>query len=49
MSGKSYQEFQWTDGEIQRLLEATQNLKAEKDYKGLNWELILGLTLTVCL
>ena len=49
MSGKGYQEFQWTDDEIQRLLEATQNLKAEKDYKGLNWELILGLTLTVCL
>ena len=49
MSGKSYQEFQWTDDEIQRLLEATQNLKAEKDYKELNWELILGLTLTVCL
>ena len=49
MSGKSYQEFQWTDDEIQRLLEATQNLKAEKDYKGLNWELILDLTLTVYL
>ena len=26
-------------------MEATQNLKVEKDYKGLNWKLILGLTL----
>ena len=33
MSGKSYPEFQWNDDEIQLLLEATQNLKAEEDYK----------------
>ena len=33
MSGKSFPEFQWTDDEIQLLLEATQNLKAEEDYK----------------
>ena len=33
MSGKSSPEFQWTDDEIQILLEATQNLKVEKDYK----------------
>ena len=26
-------EFQWTDNEIQLLLEATQNLKVEEDYK----------------
>ena len=32
MSGKSSAEFQWTDDEIQLLLEATQNLKVE-DYK----------------
>ena len=32
MSGKSSPEFQWTDDEIQLLLEATQNLKDE-DYK----------------
>ena len=38
MSGKSYPDFQWTDDEIQLLLEATQNLKVEEDYKGLNWE-----------
>ena len=48
MSGKSYPEFQWADHDIQLLLEATQNLKAEKDYKGVNWRLNLGLTLTVC-
>ena len=48
MSGNSSPEFQWTDDDIQLLMEATQNLKVEKDYKGLNWELILGLTLTVC-
>ena len=45
MSGKDYLEFQWTDDDIQLLLQATQNLK---DYKGLNWELTLVLTLTVC-
>ena len=28
-------------------MEATQNVKVEKDYKGLNWELTLGLTLNV--
>ena len=33
MSGKSSPEFQWTDNEIQLLLEATQNLKVEEDYK----------------
>ena len=33
MSGKSYPEFQWTDDEIQPLLEATQNLKVAEDYK----------------
>ena len=33
MSGKSFPEFQWTDDEIQLLLEATQNLKVEEDYK----------------
>ena len=33
MSGKSYPEFQWTDDKIQLLLEATQNLKVEEDYK----------------
>ena len=38
MSGKSYPDFQWTDDEIQLLLEATQNLKVEEDHKGLNWE-----------
>ena len=38
-------EFQWTDDDIPLLMEATQNLKVEKDYKGLNWKLILGLTL----
>ena len=25
-----------------------EKLKVEKDYEGLNWELTLGLTLTVC-
>ena len=33
MSGKISPEFQWTDDEIQLLLEATQNLKVEEDYK----------------
>ena len=33
---------------IRSYMEATQNLKVEKDYKGLNWKLTLGLTLTVC-
>ena len=27
MSGKSYPEFQWTDNEIQLLMEASQNVK----------------------
>ena len=45
---KSSPEFQWIDNDIQLLMEATENLKVEKDYKGLNWELTLGLTLTVC-
>ena len=48
MSRKSSPEFQWTNDDIQLLLEATKNLKVEKDQKGLNWELTLGLTLTVC-
>ena len=47
MSGKCSPEFQWIDDEIQLLLEATLNLKVEKDYKGLHWELTLGLTLAV--
>ena len=33
MSGKRFPEFQWIDDEIQLLLDATQNLKAEEDYK----------------
>ena len=33
MSGNSYPEFQWTDDEIQLLLEATQDLNVEQDYK----------------
>ena len=33
MSGKSSPEFQWTDDEIQLLLETTQNLKVEEDCK----------------
>ena len=37
MSRKSSPEFQQTDDEIE-LLEATQNLKVEEDYNGLNWE-----------
>ena len=37
-SGKSLSELQWMHNEIQPLLEATQNLKPEEDYKGLNWE-----------
>ena len=48
MSGKYSAEFQWSDDDIPLLMEATQNVKVEKDYKGLNWELTLGLTLTVC-
>ena len=48
MSGKNSAEFQWTDDDTTLPMEATQNLKVEKDYKGLNWELTLGLTLTVC-
>ena len=36
MSRKGSPEFQWTDDDIQLLLEATQNLKVEKDYKVLN-------------
>ena len=28
----------WKDNKIQQLSEATQNLKVEDDYKGLNWE-----------
>ena len=35
MSGKSSPEFEWTDNEIQLLLEATKNLKVEEDYKKL--------------
>ena len=38
MSGKGSPEFQWTDDEAQPLLEATQNLKVEENYKGLNWK-----------
>ena len=33
MLGKSSPEFQWTGDEIQLLLEATQNLIVEEDYK----------------
>ena len=33
MSGKSSPGFQWTDEEIQVLLEATQNLKVEENYE----------------
>ena len=47
MSGISSREFQETDNDIRLPMEATQNLKVEKDYKGLNCELTLGLTLTV--
>ena len=43
MSGKSYPEFQWTDHDIQLLLEATQTLKVEKDYKGLTEKITKGL------
>ena len=35
MSGKSLPEFQWTDDEMEVLLEATQNVKDEENYKGL--------------
>ena len=38
MSGKSSPEFQWTDDEIESLLEAAKNLKAGEDIKVLNWE-----------
>ena len=38
MSEKSLSELMWMHNEIQPLLEATKNLKAEEDYKGLNWE-----------
>ena len=48
MLGKSSLEFQRTDNDIQLRVEATQNLKAGKYYKGLNWELTVGLTPTVC-
>ena len=48
MTGKRFPEFQWTDADIQLLMEATQNVKVEKDYKGLNCELILGSTMTIC-
>ena len=48
MSGKSSPKFQLTDDDIQLLLKATQNLKVEKDYKGLDQESALDLTLTVC-
>ena len=47
MSGKSSPEFHWTDNDTQLLMKATQNLKVKKDYKRLNWELTLGLSLTV--
>ena len=40
MSGKSLPEFQWTDDEMEVLLEATQNVKVEENYKGLKWEAI---------
>ena len=43
MSGKNSAGFQWTDDDILLLMEATQNLKVEKDYKAkslANWELI---------
>ena len=33
MSEKSSPEFQWIGDEIRLLLEATQNLKVEEDYK----------------
>ena len=36
MSGKVSPEFQWTDNDIQLLMEVTENLKVEKGYKGLN-------------
>ena len=49
MSGKGFPEFQWIDDKIQLLLEATENLKLEKNYNGLKWELTLGLTLTACM
>ena len=35
MSRKSSPKFQWTDDDIQLQLEVMQNLKVEKDYKGL--------------
>ena len=33
MSGQSSLEFQWTEDEIQLLLETTRNLKVQEDYK----------------
>ena len=48
MTAKSSPEFHWTADDIQLLMETTQNVKVEKDYKGLNWELIPDLTLTIC-
>ena len=41
MSGKVSPEFQWTDNDIQLLMEVTESLKVKKGYKGLNWELTL--------
>ena len=40
MSGKSSPEFQRTDNDIQLRVEATQNLKAGKYYKGLKGTLM---------
>ena len=42
MSGKTSPAFQWTDAEIQLLLENTQNLKVEKDSKELNSDYIMS-------
>ena len=33
MSGKRFPEFQWSDDKIHLLLEATQNMSVEEDYK----------------
>ena len=33
MSGKRFAEFQWSDDDIHLLLEATQNMNVEEDYK----------------
>ena len=38
MLGKNSAEFQCTDNDIPLLMEATQNVSVEKDYKVLNWE-----------